>query len=91
MPSRRVRITRATDATTLGLVGLVGTAAGQLVLNALIKRFGRPSLITLIIAFIIGSSTVIMGVSGALSLHQELREGKSQGFRPLCDSARVMT
>jgi len=79
---------RPNYAMALGLAGFLGTIVGQLVLNALIKRFGRPSLIVLIIAFVIGAST-IMGVTGVLGLHQDLREGKSQGFRPLCSSGLI--
>ena len=52
------------------------------------RRFDA-GLIVLIIAAIIGGSTAIMSVTGVLSFVQELREGKDQGFRPLCFSSLV--
>ena len=42
------------------------------------------ALIILIIATIIGGSTVVMSVTGVLSFQDELAEGRSQGFRALC-------
>ena len=80
---------RPWHAGTLYVAGLVGTSLGQLVVGAALRRYGRPSLIVLIIAGIIGGSTVVMSVTGALGFLQELREGKDQGFRPLCVSTLV--
>ena len=60
--------------------GGAGTGLGQRVLSTLIKRWGRPSMIVLVIALVLGASTLVMSVSGVLSFRQELREGKSQGF-----------
>jgi len=73
----------------LFVAGTLGTALGQLIVGAMLKRWGRQSLIVLIIAAIIGGSTLVMTVTGVLDFHSELVEGKSQGFRPLCASALV--
>ena len=73
----------------LFVAGLVGTAVGQYVVGAMLKRSGRQSLIVLLIAFIIGGSTLVMTVLGTFDFLAELREGKSQGFRPLCGSSLV--
>ena len=77
---------RPTYAAVLCLAGLLGTVIGQVVVGALIKRWGRQSIIILIIATIIGGSTLVMGVVGVTSVLADLHEGKSQGFRPLCTS-----
>ena len=57
-----------------------------MLVSALIKRWQRQSLIVLIIGVIIGGSTLVMSFTGVLEFADELREGKSQGFRPLCTS-----
>lgn len=74
---------------TLYVAGLIGTGIGQLVVGAALRRYGRPSLIVLIIAGIIGGSTLVMSVTGVWTFVNELKEGKSQGFRPLCESTLV--
>jgi uncharacterized membrane protein YfcA len=74
-------------AAVLFVAGLVGTAIGQWIIGAMLKRSGRPSVIVLLIAFIIGGSTVVMSILGALNFLAELREGKNQGFRALCGSS----
>ena len=74
---------------TLYVAGLVGTGVGQLVVGAALRRYGRPSLIVLIIAGIIGGSTLVMSITGVWTFANELKEGKSQGFRPLCENTLV--
>ena len=80
---------RPTYAAALFVSGLCGTACGQILVGAAIRKYGRQSLIILIIAVIIGGSTLVMTVTGVMNLQNELHEGKSQGFRPLCESAMV--
>ena len=80
---------RPVYACTLFLAGLVGTAVGQRVVSVLLRRSGRQSLIVLILAFIIGGSTIVMSIVGVFNFMDELKEGKSQGFRPLCESSLV--
>ena len=46
-------------------------------------------MIVLIIALIIGTSTLMMTVMGTFDFIEELREGKNQGLRPLCESPLV--
>ena len=58
-------------------------------ISSLLKRSGRHSLIVLIIAFIIGASTLIMGVAGVAAFLSDLDEGKSLGLRPLCESSII--
>ena len=77
---------RPAYASVLFVAGLGGTAIGQLVVNKTIKKWGRQSLIILIIAAVIGGSTIVMTVTGLMNFLDELREGKSQGFRALCAS-----
>lgn len=77
---------RPAYAAVLFVAGLLGTVLGQLVLGALLRRWGRQSIIILIIATVIGVSTIVMTVTGVLNLLVELDEGKDQGFRPLCTS-----
>ena len=74
---------------TLFVCGLAGTSVGQYALAVLMRRWGRPSLITLTIAAVIGGSALIMGVTGVITLFYDLREGKSQGFRPLCGASAI--
>ena len=80
---------RPTYACVLFVAGLLGTALGQRVVGVLLRKSGRQSLIVLIIAFIIGTSTIIMAVTGVLNVIAEVNEGKHQGFRPLCESTLV--
>jgi uncharacterized membrane protein YfcA len=75
---------RAGYACALFAAGLLGTAVGQHVVSALVRRSGRASLIVLIIALVIGGSTVVMSVAGLLDVLSELADGRSQGFQPLC-------
>ena len=77
---------RPAYAAVLGAAGFGGTVLGQMLVGALLRKHGRQSLIVLIIAFIIGGSTVVMSITGVLNVMGELREGKSQGFRRLCTS-----
>ena len=76
-------------ACVLFVAGLIGTAVGQWAIGAMLRRSGRQSLIVLLIAFIIGGSTVVMSILGTLNFVAEIRQGKSQGFRPLCGSSLV--
>ena len=77
---------RAHYASALFLTGLIGTVCGQYVVRALIKRSGRESLIVILIAVVIGVSTLLMGSIGAYTFVQELSAGQDQGLRNVCDS-----
>ena len=80
---------RPVYAVTLFVAGLLGTALGQQIVGAAMRKSGRASIIVLIIASIIGLSTLIMTVTGVLGFLAEVHEGRSQGFRPLCGSTLV--
>jgi len=71
-------------AAVLFVTGLVGTLCGQFVVKKIMQRTGRQSLIIIIIALVIGSSTALMGGIGAATFVQGLRAGEDQGFRELC-------
>ena len=66
-------------------VGLCGTVVGQLVVQAAIRRLKKESIITLLIAAVIGGSTLLMGANGVVEVIHSIRAGESQGFRPLCE------
>lgn len=64
-------------------LGLVFTLAGQLTLNAVVKRYNRASLIILVIGITVAASAVAMGIesSGALI---DLFNGRAEGGGSLC-------
>jgi len=64
-------------------LGLVFTLAGQLTLNAIVKRYNRASLIILVIGITVAASAVAMGIesSGALI---DLFNGNAEGGGSLC-------
>ena len=45
----------------------------------------KESIITLLIAAVIGGSTLLMGANGVVEVIHSIRAGESQGFRPLCE------
>ena len=50
----------------------------------IIQRTNRQSLIIIIIAIVIGASTLLMGGIGFATFFQDLRAGEDQGLRELC-------
>mmetsp|Transcript_44763 Transcript_44763/g.132190 ORF Transcript_44763/g.132190 Transcript_44763/m.132190 type:complete len:118 (+) Transcript_44763:2-355(+) len=71
-------------ASALFVIGLVGTLCGQFVVKKIIQRTNRQSLIVILIAVVIGSSTALMGTIGTVSFVTGLRAGEDQGMRELC-------
>jgi uncharacterized membrane protein YfcA len=66
-------------------MALVTSAVGQVVLNSYIRRTGKYSIIAFILAGIISLATVLLVVTGAISIAADAEAGKSFGFRALCD------
>jgi len=64
-------------------LGFVNTLVGQKVLNVMVKRYGRSSLIVLLIATIVGLSAVAMGLESGGSLI-DLLNGKATPPQSLC-------
>ena len=83
-PPMLIRLLAALGLALFG-VGLCGTVVGQLVVQAAIRRLKKESIITLLIAAVIGGSTLLMGANGVVEVIHSIRAGESQGFRPLCE------
>jgi len=64
-------------------LGLVFTFAGQLLLNSIVKRYNRSSLIILCIATVIGLSTIAMGFESSGGL-VDLFKGVPNPKRSIC-------
>lgn len=69
----------------LFLVGAAASIFGQLVILGYAKRSGKNSLLVFATAFIIIVSAILLCVTGALNIKEDVDSGKSLGFRPLCD------
>jgi len=67
-------------------LGLLFTIAGQLLLNSIVKRYNRSSLIILCIATVIGMSTLAMGYESSGGLI-DLFKGIATPKRGICMSA----
>jgi uncharacterized membrane protein YfcA len=67
----------------LFVLGMIFTMAGQLTLNAIVKRYNRASLIILVIGITVAASAVAMGIesSGAVI---DLFNGNAEGGGSLC-------
>jgi len=66
-------------------LGLLFTIAGQLLLNSIVKRYNRSSLIILCIATVIGLSTIAMGFESSGGLI-DLVKGVPTPKRSICQS-----
>eukprot|EP00802_Teleaulax_amphioxeia_P025712 Tamp_26610.p1 GENE.Tamp_26610~~Tamp_26610.p1 ORF type:complete len:269 (+),score=27.46 Tamp_26610:82-807(+) len=66
-------------------VGLVSSVVGQSALGWFVNKYKKQYFITLLIAAVIGVSTLLMGVSGVMRTYQKFRMGESLGFKGLCD------
>ena len=66
-------------------VGFAGTITGQLLVQALLRRWRKESLIVLIIAVVIGGSALLMGGIGAINFAHAVAAGEDQGLRHLCE------
>ena len=73
-----------TYAVALFIVGFLSTLIGQAVLNALLKRVRKQSVIVFLIGVIIAISAFAMAVVGGYNFYHTWRRGRSQGFLPLC-------
>uniref|UniRef100_A0A7S4ETG3 Uncharacterized protein n=1 Tax=Chrysotila carterae TaxID=13221 RepID=A0A7S4ETG3_CHRCT len=66
------------------VVGFCGTVVGQMGVSYLLKRWGRQSIIVIVIAVVIGFSCLMMGAVGTFDFIQGIRAGEYQGFHALC-------
>lgn len=65
-------------------IGLLATAFGLSVINYLIRRTGRASLIIISICLMISVATVMMSVSGISQIVDQAERGESFGFQDFC-------
>ena len=72
-------------AVALLVVGLLSSLVGQFVLGWFVRRYQKQYFITLLIAVVIGCSTIFMGVSGVTRTYYKWQRGESLGFKGLCD------
>mmetsp|Transcript_11576 Transcript_11576/g.21218 ORF Transcript_11576/g.21218 Transcript_11576/m.21218 type:complete len:138 (-) Transcript_11576:77-490(-) len=64
--------------------GVIGTALGQVVMKALLRRYKRASFIIFFLSGVIGLSCIMMAIVGGSNVLDEFRTGKGLGFGSLC-------
>merc|ERR1712154_133967 len=64
-------------------LGFTNTLIGQKVLNAIVKKYNRSSIIILLIATIVGMSSIAMGLESSGTLIDYF-QGKEVAARTLC-------
>ncbi|KAF1330829.1 Membrane protein, partial [Globisporangium splendens] len=67
-------------------VGFLGGLCGQKVVAYLVKKYKRESIMVYLLAVVIGSSAVAMGIIGFQSTIQDIEKGVHLGFNGICDS-----
>jgi uncharacterized membrane protein YfcA len=65
-------------------VGLVTTFFGQWVVDGMIKKYNRASVIVFAIAAIMVIATVLLGYTGIEKVIRQVDNGSSLGLKPLC-------
>lgn len=66
------------------LVCCVASVVGLTFVKSLVQRTGHPSLVVLLLAFIMGAGGVVSGVFGYLQAWDEWQTGEDFGFQGLC-------
>jgi hypothetical protein len=66
------------------LLGLVTTAIGQLLLDKIIKKYERSSIIVFSVALILFLATVLLALTGIVGLIDDFRNGHGMGFSSVC-------
>ncbi|KAL3697657.1 hypothetical protein R1sor_011733 [Riccia sorocarpa] len=69
--------------TAAGLSALF-SAVGILLVQRIVQKYGRASLIVFIVAFVIGLSALLMGSLGGLNVWEQYRSGAYMGFHSPC-------
>eukprot|EP01025_Chloroclados_australasicus_P003060 TRINITY_DN10705_c0_g3_i5.p1 TRINITY_DN10705_c0_g3~~TRINITY_DN10705_c0_g3_i5.p1 ORF type:complete len:587 (+),score=69.70 TRINITY_DN10705_c0_g3_i5:168-1928(+) len=72
-------------AIVFGLTSLAASFCGIFVVSRLVKKLGRPSIIVLILACVIGLGAVLTGAFGVTDAVKDLEDGEYMGFNSLCD------
>uniref|UniRef100_A0A7S4NPF3 Uncharacterized protein n=1 Tax=Guillardia theta TaxID=55529 RepID=A0A7S4NPF3_GUITH len=76
-------------ALALFFVGLVSSILGQTLLSWAVSKYKKQYLITLMIALVIGFSTVFMGISGLQRTYAKYVNHEPLGLKHLCDDERT--
>ena len=71
-------------AAVVASIGLVATFFGQWVVDGMIKKYNRASVIVFAIALIMIIATILLGYTGGQVVYNQAEAGSSFGFRPLC-------
>ena len=71
-------------AAVVASIGLVATFFGQWVVDGMIKKYNRASVIIFAIALIMIIATCLLGYTGITQVVNQAKAGSSFGFRPLC-------
>mmetsp|Transcript_4345 Transcript_4345/g.16354 ORF Transcript_4345/g.16354 Transcript_4345/m.16354 type:complete len:236 (-) Transcript_4345:180-887(-) len=64
--------------------GFISALVGQMMFEYVVKKFDRPSLLVILMAIVIGVSTLLMGGVGASRLIRDVHEGAYLGFNLPC-------
>lgn len=63
----------------------LGSVVGKSLVNQLVARYKRPSLIISLLAALVGGSAVVMFVTGLLKTLADIQEGRDMSFVNICD------
>jgi len=64
--------------------GLVSGLLGQIVVNMIVSKFKKTSLVIYTVAFCIALSSVLLLITGTMTVVKDFKAGKSMGFKPPC-------
>ena len=67
-------------------VSFVGTLAGQVLLQALLRQHKVQSLLLLFIAAVVGGFALVMGGMSFVSFVHAVQIGEMPGLRPICEA-----
>lgn len=71
-------------ALTAAALSALFSAVGILVVQRILNKYGRASLIVFVVAFVIGISAILMGSLGGLHVWQQFQSGAYMGFHSPC-------
>ncbi|KAF3332969.1 Sulfite exporter TauE/SafE [Carex littledalei] len=75
---------RINEAVIYGLICFASASIGLVAMHRLIAKSGRVSLIVFMVAVVMGLSTVIITLFGAIDVWRQITNGDYMGFRLLC-------
>jgi uncharacterized membrane protein YfcA len=70
-------------------VGVLATLVGQTVVDMIVKKYKRASIIILTIAIVIIIATVLMMTAGIIKINHDIQQGRPVGFKSFCPQTQA--